>query len=366
MEEFTAVVGRKPLKLQPPLTERHKQNMSYIPAQGLREALDVAMLLGVPLLLTGAPGTGKTRAAYWLSAALGQERLLRFDVKSTSTGTDLLYQFDDVSRFRDAAQQIERPLVEYLRFSALGEAILRAAGGRAVLRTPVGDALEGDQLARNAALLDKAFGPAWRDLDAATAALLRPGDTEFADAPPEHRVVLIDELDKAPRDTPNDLLVEVEEMQFLIPELGVLIAADPAHRPIVVITSNSEKSFPDPFLRRCAYFDIPFPDDETLTKIIDGSIERLGGGGQLVAEALDLFQRLRREDSGIRKLPGTAELLAWLDVLVRREGCASDTSLRARAKAEQERIAQSLVAVFKTRDDSEAARRVLAAWAQAG
>jgi MoxR-like ATPase len=365
MEDFTAVISRRPLRLEPPLAERHKQHERYKPAKGLREALDVAMLLGVPLLLTGAPGTGKTRAAFWLNAELSDSKLLRYDVKSTSTGSDLLYHFDEVSRFRDSAQGKEKPLVHYLRLNALGEAIVRAAGGKAVLQTPLGELLTGKVVERSAKMMDEAFGESWRHGDAATVSLLRPDDPDFARAQPEHRIVLIDELDKAPRDTPNDLLVEVEEMQFLIPELGVLVAADPAYRPIVIITSNSEKSFPDPFLRRCAYFDIPFPDEDTLKAIIDGSIDRLGGGSQLVGEALDLFQRLRREDSGIRKLPGTAELLAWLDLLVRREGCTSATSLRARAQSEQERIAQTLVAVFKTREDSEAARRILADWARA-
>jgi MoxR-like ATPase len=364
MEEFTAVVSRKPLKLQPPLAENHKDATRYQPAPGLREAMDVAMMLGVPLLLTGAPGTGKTRAAHWLSASLGEQELLRYNVKSSTAGSDLLYSFDDVARFRDATQGRERPLVDYLHFNALGAAILRAAGGDRPLITALGTPLSGDVLARNSALMDQAFGPKWRETDGvAPVSLLRPNDADFAEARPEHRVVLIDELDKAPRDTPNDLLVEVEEMQFFIPELGVGIKADPAFRPIVVITSNSEKSLPDPFLRRCAYFDIPFPDDATLRAIIDGSIDRLSGGGDLVSDALNLFERLRSEGSGIRRVPGTAELLAWLDILVRREGCNSSTSLRTRVRTEGERIGRTLGAMFKGREDSDTARRILADWA---
>ncbi|HEX9947020.1 MAG TPA: MoxR family ATPase [Allosphingosinicella sp.] len=365
MNDFSAVLTRDPLKLQKPLAERHKRPELYRPAKGLREALDVAMLLGVPLLLTGAPGTGKTRAAYWLNATLRDDDLLRYDVKSVSTGADLLYNFDEVSRFRDAAPGAKEPLVKYLRLNALGEAIARAAGGGAPLRTPGGEPLVGEVLERHSDQLDKAFGESWRRRGRADVALLLPNDPAFQKAEPEHRIVLIDELDKAPRDTPNDLLAEVEEMRFLIPELGVSVAADPDFRPIVIITSNSEKSFPDPFLRRCAYFDIPLPSDEELRKIIAGSIERLSGGGSFLDQALDLFRHLR-EENGIRKAPGTAELLAWLDLLVHRNGCAADTSLRQRALEDEDRVADTLAAVLKTRDDREAARRVLARWRNQG
>eukprot|EP01035_Chromulina_nebulosa_P041342 gene41342-55923_t len=134
MTDFVAVTGRAPLRLTAPLAEDHKVVGGYRAATGLVEAIDVAMLLGVPLLLTGEPGTGKTRAAYWLAHELGGPAPLRFDVKSGSTGRDLLYTFDEVARFRDASSGREtRPLISYLRFSALGEAILRAAGGKAVL-----------------------------------------------------------------------------------------------------------------------------------------------------------------------------------------------------------------------------------------
>src|SRR5215471_4965664 len=253
MADFTAIQSEDPLRLRPPLAEAHKRSDAYFPADGLQQAIDVSMLLGQPLLLTGDPGTGKTRAAYWLAEQIKAGPLLRFDVKSTSTGTDLLYHFDEVARFRDSTRREEKPLVRYLRFNALGAAILHAAGGGAVLQTVTGEPLEGATLARHRELLLDAFGAKAPHDGKVTAALLAPDDTAFAGAAPVHRVVLIDELDKAPRDTPNDLLAEIEDMGFKIPELGLLVQADAGFRPIVIITSNSEKSLPDPFLRRCAY-----------------------------------------------------------------------------------------------------------------
>jgi MoxR-like ATPase len=370
-DQFTAIVSRDPLRLRHPLTEGHKLSEAYFPAEGLSEAMDVAMLLGQPLLLTGDPGTGKTRAAHWLAGKLGLAPLLRFDVKSTSTGNDLLYQFDEVARFRDSTRKVAKPLVNYLRFNALGEAILRAAGGPSVLSSLADEPLEGEATVRHRHILEDAFGaiPADRRI---TTAMLLPDDKAFKDAEPAHRLVLIDELDKAPRDTPNDLLAEIEDMSFKIPELGVKVqAAESGFRPVVIITSNSEKSLPEPFLRRCAYFDIPFPrrydpakdgawpGQGTLEQIVEGRIAALEGGGTLLEEALDLFQRLRRPDSGVRKTPGTAELLAWLDVLLTRNDLTRHDSF----KANKDAVQSSLTAVLKNKDDGEAARRIVDDWA---
>jgi MoxR-like ATPase len=369
MASFTAVLAKSPLRLAPALTEHHKDAQGYFPAQGLAEAIDVAMLLGQPLLLTGEPGTGKTRAAYWLANEISAGTLLRFDVKSTSSGTDLLYYFDEVARFRDSTRQEKYPLVRYLRFNALGEAILRAAGGKAVLQTIPGEPLEGAALERHRKLLEDAFGDRPSTVSATTSLLL-PDDASFSDSEPEHRVVLIDELDKAPRDTPNDLLVEIEDMEFAIPELGVVVKSHIDFRPIVVITSNSEKSLPDPFLRRCAYFDIPFPrrynarvdgawpGQGTIEQIVEARIDALSGGGQLVSQALDLFQRLRRP--GLRKSPGTAELLAWLDVLVSQHKLGPKDDLIPRAAT----LDLTLSPIMKTKDDLEAARRIILDWAK--
>jgi MoxR-like ATPase len=373
-DPFTAILSNSPLRLSHPLTEGHKQWEAYFPAAGLPEAMDVAMLLGQPLLLTGDPGTGKTRAAHWLAEKLGIPPLLRFDVKSTSTGNDLLYQFDEVARFRDSTRQESKPLVSYLRFNALGEAVLRAAGGASLLSSIVGEPLEGEVTARQRNILVDAFGAIPPD-GRITTAMLLPDDKDFAVAEPVHRLVLIDELDKAPRDTPNDLLAEIEDMSFRIPELGVKVeAAETGFRPVVIITSNSEKSLPEPFLRRCAYFDIPvprrydkakdgrWPGQGTLEQIVEGRIDALTGGGMLLEQALDLFQRLRRPDSGVQKKPGTAELLAWLDVVVKRNALQRDDDF----KSKKEAVESSLAAVLKNKDDVDAARRIVAEWAKPG
>ncbi|HEX8126192.1 MAG TPA: MoxR family ATPase [Allosphingosinicella sp.] len=369
---FSAVESLEPLKLCEPLIESHKRSAAYRPAPGLAEALDVAMMLGVPLLLSGDPGVGKTRAAHWLAENELRTPLLRFDVKSNTLGSDLLYHFDEVSRFRDSSRPGDRPMVEYLRFNALGKAIVESAGGRASLFTLSGEKLVGEELLRRRKPLVEAFGEAAEDLFrraeagegevAATVSLLLPEAHDFRAAAPRHRVVLIDELDKAPRDTPNDLLVEVEDMEFNIPELGVKVRGDPGYRPIVIITTNSEKSLPDPFLRRCAFFDIPFPEEDDLKEIIDGSIQTLKGGGTLVTEALDAFLRFRAPQA-LTKAPGTAELLAWLDVLLRR-GLRPGDSLREACRDPERRIGTTLTAVMKTTADQKKGRRMIQDWAR--
>jgi MoxR-like ATPase len=368
MDDLSAVIATEPgLQLEAPLVIGHQKKEVYRPAPGLKAAIDAALWLGQPLLLTGDPGVGKTRAAYWLAGALEAEPLLTFNVKSTSSGTDLLYSFDEVARFRDSSPGREvRPLVSYLRLNGLGEAIVRGAGGQAVLRTMSGVPLDTPTaIEEHRPSLDRAFGPegkGWKVVDGAVRAhALLPRDVHFQTAAPAHRVLLIDELDKAPRDTPNDLLNEVEALAFRIPELDLMIENEGGRRPVIVVTSNSEKALPDPFLRRCVFFDIPFPEPDQLVEIIDGSIAALEGGPTLVIEAIDLFRRFRGSTSGVRRPPGTAELLAWLDLLVAKYGAEPHQSLMAR----EADVKGSLTAVLKSRDDVETGGRIVADWAAA-
>ncbi|MCP1469022.1 MoxR-like ATPase [Sphingobium sp. OAS761] len=379
MVEFVAVrtspqaegSGAESFALWPPLVADHDRPTTYKPAPGLAEAVDVAMLLGVPLLLTGEPGTGKTRAAFWLAHELGLGRPLKSDVKSGTTGVDLLYSFDEVARFRDASQNEIRPLIDYVRFNALGLGILRGGGDSAPLTDLFGNPPD-------EALLVRAFGKSAAG-EAPRAGLLLPGGG-LGEA--VHSVVLIDELDKAPRDTPNDLLAEFETLQFAIPELGLKLTPG-IKRPIVILTSNSERSLPEPFLRRCAYFDIPFPNPDQLAEIVSATLggyrpdeqeEALEEGASaatvderrasfapdspLVQEAVTAFLQIH-DTPQLRKKPGTAELLAWFDILLNHVGLGPGMSLSTAVRTRPKEIERTLCALLKSAEDLDIGRRIL-------
>lgn len=170
-------------------------------------------------------------------------------------------------------------------------------------------------------------------------------------------VVLIDEVDKAPRDFPNDILNELEHLYFRISELdNAAIEADPALYPIVVITSNSEKDLPDAFLRRCIFYDIPFPDRARLQQIVEQRLPGMAGDDEFLAQALELFYQLRSPAAGLRKPPATAELLGWL-VVLRQLGDGAANPL-----AHVGIVQRSLSTLVKTATDQEQARRVLDKW----
>ncbi|MFO1036164.1 MAG: MoxR family ATPase [Geminicoccaceae bacterium] len=297
-------VARPEPELPEPLEPQLRSRGRYIPGPGLQAAVEVALMLGQPLLLTGEPGTGKTT----MSRALAYERFggrhLEMQVKSNSGRDDLLYRFDDIARFRDAQANRVRPLVEYLEIRPFGEAILRACGPEAPLLDRAGRPLRGDE-----AFLEGALGPR-RPVGPPAARLLLPDARDWSG--PERWVVLIDEIDKAPRDTPNDLLEEFDRLAFAIPEMGLRVAPDGDRRqvrPVVVVTSNSEKSLPAAFLRRCAYHHIPFPSGPELRSVISERLGNLTMGRRRLDELLELFEALRPQ---LHQKPGTAELLQWL------------------------------------------------------
>jgi MoxR-like ATPase len=283
--------------------------------------VNVALLLGQPLLLTGEPGTGKTQLAFSLAWELGLDPPLKFETKSTSVAGDLFYTYNALGRFH-AAQSGEgsRRALDYLTYNALGLAILRANAEEA----------------------------------------MRPFLPEgFVHGGRRRSVVLIDEVDKAPRDFPNDILNEVEGMYFRIPELGgAVVSAEPEMRPTLVITSNSEKNLPDAFLRRCIYYNIPFPDTTRLGLIAAARLGKYAGRDDaFLRDALRLFGRLRDPSVGLRKRPSTAELLDWLVALRQLAPDAKNPLTEAPGSVEA-----TLCALVKTAEDQELAGPVVERW----
>ncbi len=248
----------------------------YIAEDGLRDAVNVALALGQPLLVTGEPGTGKTELAGSIAHELGLAAPFNFNTKSTSAARDLFYRYDSLRHFHDAQFRKDQTDVEnYIDYEALGLAVLLAA-------------------------------------PPAVANPFLP--EQLRDKGPARSVVLIDEVDKAPRDLPNDVLNEIEQMSFTVKETGRTFASNPRYKPIVVLTSNSEKNLPDAFLRRCIFFHIPFPNQDRLREIVH---HRLRPGADfspaMIDHAITHFERIR--ELGLRKKPSTAELLAWMRVL---------------------------------------------------
>jgi len=226
----------------------------YIATRDLTVAVNAAISLQKPLLIKGEPGTGKTLLAYEIARSLNKP-LITWHIKSTTTAQQGIYEYDAVSRLRD---------------SQLGE-------------KDVNDI---------ATYIKK--GKLWEAFEA-----------------DEQLVLLIDEIDKADIEFPNDLLQELDQMAFYCYELDKTITAK--HRPIVVITSNNEKELPDAFLRRCFFHYISFPDNQTMLDIIDVHFPKLEK--KLINSAMRLFYELR-DTRGIRKKPSTSELLDWLALLV--------------------------------------------------
>jgi len=226
----------------------------YVATDDLKVAVNAAIVLERPLLVKGEPGTGKTVLAEEVAKAIGAP-LLTWHIKSTTKAQQGLYEYDAVSRLRD---------------SQLGDA--RVSDIKNYIKR----------------------GKLW---DAFTA--------------PQRPVLLIDEIDKADIEFPNDLLLELDRMEFHVYETGETIKA--AKRPVVIITSNNEKELPDAFLRRCFFHYIKFPDTETMNQIVDVHFPKIKK--RLVEEALRIFFEVR-DVPGLKKKPSTSELLDWLKLLL--------------------------------------------------
>jgi len=227
---------------------------SYVATEDLMVAVNAAVALERPLLIKGEPGTGKTMLAIEVAKALGTP-LIEWHVKSTTKAQQGLYEYDAVSRLRD---------------SQLGDERVHDIGNY-IVRGKLWEAFESDE---------------------------RP-------------VLLIDEIDKADIEFPNDLLLELDRMEFFVYETKKTIKAE--HRPIVIITSNNEKELPDAFLRRCFFHYIRFPEKDTMEDIVE--VHYPGLKRNLVSEALNVFFEIR-EVPGLKKKPSTSELIDWIKLLL--------------------------------------------------
>ena len=234
--------------------QRFEGTSSYVATDDLKVAVNAAVMLRRPLLVKGEPGTGKTVLAQQIADAVGAP-LIEWNVKSTTKAQQGLYEYDAVARLRDGQLGDERvhDISNYIKKGKLWEAFTS----------------------------------------------------------PQLPVLLIDEIDKADIEFPNDLLQELDRMSFDVYETGERIAAK--ERPIVIITSNNEKELPDAFLRRCFFHYIKFPDRETMQEIIDVHYPDIQKS--LVSKAMDIFYELR-EVPGLKKKPSTSELLDWLKLLM--------------------------------------------------
>jgi len=234
--------------------DRFSGSPDYVISEPLKNAVNVAIALKRPLLIRGEPGTGKTLLAHSIANGL-EKRLTIWNIKSTTKAQEGLYVYDTVQRLNDSrfGGSDVSDIKQYIKLGKLGQAFVS----------------------------------------------------------PEQVVLLIDEIDKADLEFPNDLLNELEEMSFYIPETNESITAN--HRPIVVITSNAEKELPDAFLRRCIFHYIEFPNPELMEEIVRVHFPNIKDN--LLREALKAFYKLREIDD-FRKKPSTSELIDWIQALI--------------------------------------------------
>ncbi len=299
---------------------------NYVLDKGLHAAVQVALTLGQPLLLTGEPGTGKTLLAYRIAHDLAKEDAhflpepLVFHTKTTSKATDMLYTYDALRHFHDAnlskTQGKEAPdTSHYIQLQALGKAI----------------AMTDEQAL-------------------ATGQFISQQEARSS-------VVLIDEIDKAPRDFPNDILHEIEHYNFQIKEANnLLIQKGEAQRIVVVLTSNSEKHLPEAFLRRCVFYHIPFPSKKSLIQIVKSQLGEQSAYSD--GELLDHFLLLRSLMK--KKKPATAELLAWLRILEVNDFLKTNPNWSRLNIEQKQLLRQSYAVIAKTQEDLKEIEKWLA------
>jgi MoxR-like ATPase len=291
----------------------------YLPSPGLLNALEVAYMLQRPLLLTGEPGTGKTQFAFWAADQLAQNNNFGptpyvYNTKTSSTAKDLFYHYDAIAHFREGRIGGAE---NFIQLKALGLAIASAAGR----------------------------------LDLPT---LSPAIAQKSQIPdqPTGSVVLIDEIDKASRDFPNDLLNEIENYEFEITELNqrIHLTSEQQRRNIIIIlTSNFEKNLPDAFLRRCIYYHIEFPDKQRLFEIVIRRLDVSEDDYGAIRKRVDDFFRFQ-DYPNLSKRPSTSECIDWIRVLQQHERLDLEFFLGTEFVPD-ETLLPYLPALIKSKDD---------------
>jgi len=288
-------------QLQLPIVEvNHKLEdpKLYIPSEGLENAVNVALALGQPLLITGEPGTGKTRLADHIAWVFGLGDAIIFNAQTTSQAKDLFYKYDALGHFQYSQtskdllspEEVERKFIEY---QGLGKAIKEQ----------------------------------------------------------KRCVVLIDEIDKAPRDLPNDVLAALEKLEFKVSEINKSYVADKSQTPIILMTSNSEKNLPDAFLRRVTYFHIPFPDASMLLEILKSKTTALDDVN--LTAAISHFENIRKgRKVKLKKNPATAELLYWVLLLQKLNfDCSKLGDIASLSDGEKKKLEISYSVLAKSKED---------------
>lgn len=304
-------------------------------SDGLLKAVEIAISLGKPLLLSGEPGTGKTQLANYVAYVLNKQEPKKFvkkpfvfNTKSSSEAKDLFYFYDAIGHFHDKEKKAE----EFISLNAMGNAITLSHGTSDASLNKIG--INGIDVFKT--------------------------DDEKA----KSCVVLIDEIDKAPRDFPNDLLNEIENNEFEIKEIAKKIQKNTENdtQILVIMTSNFEKNLPDAFLRRCIFYHINFPDTETLAQILSSRLSPFlkeqksnipeSDFKQIFKKLTDYFSTTLRSKSH-NKNPATSELLDWAKVLVSESFLSKDLDFNNLSEKQKTILKHSANVLFKTKEDLE-------------